>query len=418
METVETSISAGGRGVQPPPGRSGHRVVCDDSYMYVYGGYHPRHGPFRQALRLNLFTSEWEEVDSPETSSYSFSSGALTPFIPGDQESSDSFLGPCGVPGGGDDGGGPTACISHCMWKVGPQVMTLGGTGFPFGSTIGGTVHVLDVDGGTWSALGTSGQEPSPMYGQAARRQGEYVYVVGGTSGYAFTLDAHALHLPTRTWVQLHAHEQSHSCHKKNSLGGRYRAEIGVIDGRIVVVGGASALQVFALDTVPVLEGAGEPWRLEKTNPDPATGEFPRPRRAHAATQLGTDLYVCGGTDDEEVFDDVWRLDLATMTWRRLFSLPQPLYFHDCAVTPSGCLYVFGGVPELGGCEERSDKVYRVWLHAPPLLEAAWGALSHPRPSASHIKAMSSADLLQAGVPRSLTRRLSRPIRREKPPLM
>lgn len=41
-----------------------------------------------------------------------------------------------------------------------------------------------------------------------------------------------------------------------------------------------------------------------------------------------------GGTDGNEVFSDVWRLDLLSMAWTRLaLTLPTPLYFHDAALT-------------------------------------------------------------------------------------
>lgn len=51
-------------------------------------------------------------------------------------------------------------------------------------------------------------------------------------------------------------------------------------------------------------------------------------------------MYVMGGTDGEEVFSDVWRLDLLSLAWTRLaLTLPTPLYFHDAALTKV-CVFV------------------------------------------------------------------------------
>lgn len=49
---------------------------------------------------------------------------------------------------------------------------------------------------------------------------------------------------------------------------------------------------------------------------------------------VAADLYVLGGTDSEEVFNDVWHLNLLSLAWTRLsLTLPKPLYFHDAAFT-------------------------------------------------------------------------------------
>lgn len=61
------------------------------------------------------------------------------------------------------------------------------------------------------------------------------------------------------------------------------------------------------------------------------------------------------------------------------------------------------------GSDQRSEAVFRAQLQAPPLLEAAWGAFTGHCPtllSADQIP--SSMDLLAAGVPRNMVKRLAR----------
>lgn len=236
---------------------------------------------------------------------------------------------------------------------------------------------------------------------------------MGGTSGYHFSLHAHALHLPTGTWSSL----ATNALFKGEEPSGRYRAEIGVVPGRIVVAGGAAASTVFPLDEVPVLDVGTGKWAVKKTQPDPRVHAHPSPRRCHAAVQRGKDLYIVGGTDGTEVFDDVWKLDLLSLSWARLaLVLPRPLYFHDAAITPNGCLYVYGGLSSIGS-RERSQSLYRARLDAPPLLEAAWESfashcptISTPMPASvtPAITTPTTLDFLAAGVPRRLIQRLAK----------
>ena len=53
--------------------------------------------------------------------------------------------------------------------------------------------------------------------------------------------------------------------------------------------------------------------------------------------------------------------------------LPYPVYFHSATVTPSGCMYVFGGVKTLNSTEDvRSNDIFRMWLTQPSLAELCW----------------------------------------------
>eukprot|EP00057_Strongylocentrotus_purpuratus_P012196 XP_011666670.1 PREDICTED: kelch domain-containing protein 10-like [Strongylocentrotus purpuratus] len=112
-------------------------------------------------------------------------------------------------------------------------------------------------------------------------------------------------------------------------------------------------------------------WELLDTRPDERHG-FPGPRRCHGCAQLGTVGYVSGGFDGRKIYDDVWMLDLTTLQWTKLDTkLPRPVYFHSSAITPNGCMFIYGGVLDPQGTE-RSDTLVRVWVRIPSLLLMAW----------------------------------------------
>nr|XP_027209776.1 kelch domain-containing protein 10-like [Penaeus vannamei] len=208
MEEIQTWTGEG----CTPTGRSGHRISCTDSFLFCVGGYHPAHGPLQDAWRLNLSTCEWEQLSDASST--------------------------------------PAETVSHCLVSTKDELLVFGGTSYPFGSSIGVDVSACDKRTGEWRVLECQGEAPPALYGQASRRVGDYVYTVGGTSGYHFSLHAHALHLPTGTWSSL----ATNALFKGEEPSGRYRAEIGVVPGRIVVAGGAAASTVFPLDEVSLLK--------------------------------------------------------------------------------------------------------------------------------------------------------------------
>jgi N-acetylneuraminic acid mutarotase len=123
----------------------------------------------------------------------------------------------------------------------------------------------------------------------------------------------------------------------------RTQFQIATHAGKAFVIGGANfdprgkeetdfefALDVLVLDPVAnTLTDSG--WRL------------PRPRRAFAAAQLGTDVYLMGGLDDAfEPVEEVDVLDLATGTWR-LAPSPRSARVGGEALAHDGRIFIAGG---------------------------------------------------------------------------
>ncbi|KAL0618096.1 Kelch domain-containing protein 10, partial [Plecturocebus cupreus] len=136
---------------RPPPARSGHRCVADNTNLYVFGGYNPDYdesgGPdnedyplFRELWRYHFATGVWHQM--------------------------------------GTDGYMPRELASMSLVLHGNNLLVFGGTGIPFGESNGNDVHAMAIINGS-------------------------LYVFGGTTGYIYSTDLHKLDLNTREWTQL-----------------------------------------------------------------------------------------------------------------------------------------------------------------------------------------------------------------------
>lgn len=204
------------------------------------------------------------------------------------------------------------------------------------------------------------------MYGQAMVMHEGSIYVVGGTSGHDYACDVHRLDLQTRTW-QLIGPSRPNT--RASDPEGRYRHELAADDEHILVFGGGTTVATYPLDTLPAFHLPSGKWVEYQTKPDPRTGEYPSPRKFHSLVQLANgQVFVSGGCHDAVTLRDIWRLDLTTRTWTKLEKcrLPYRMYFHDAAVTPDGCMFIFGGVRERSG-PTRTNNLYKLWLLVPPL---------------------------------------------------
>lgn len=137
---------------------------------------------------------------------------------------------------------------------------------------------------------------------------------------------------------------------------------------------------------------------------------YPEPRRCHGAVQIAVDtgpqVFITGGHDGENIFNDLWRLELKTYKWTffETCQLPRPTYFHATAVSPEGRLYVFGGNYSINDDVRRSNAIYSAWLCIPKLSEICWEAVLYYSP---HINKCRLDDLINIGLPRHFLQRLS-----------
>lgn len=189
---------------------------------------------------------------------------------------------------------------------------------------------------------------------------------------------------------------------------GRYRHEVGFDDRNIYVLGGGTADTAYDFDDIPVFDMKRRTWLAQRTVRDQQRG-IPAARRCHGAVQIKTEagiqVFITGGHDGENVFDDLWRLDLKSSQWTyfETCQLPRPTYFHAAAASPEGRLHVFGGIYCSNDDVRRSNRVYSTWICIPKLSEMCWEAVLYYSP---HIVKCKSEALINIGLPRHFIQRL------------
>ncbi|KAM9078363.1 kelch domain-containing protein 10 isoform X2 [Balaenoptera ricei] len=357
-------------GHRPPPARSGHRCVADNTNLYVFGGYNPDYdesgGPdnedyplFRELWRYHFATGVWHQM--------------------------------------GTDGYMPRELASMSLVLHGNNLLVFGGTGIPFGESNGNDVHVCNVKYKRWALLSCRGKKPSRIYGQAMAIINGSLYVFGGTTGYIYSTDLHKLDLNTREWTQLKPNNLSCDLPEE-----RYRHEIAHDGQRIYILGGGTSWTAYSLNKIHAYNLETNAWEEIATKPHEKIG-FPAARRCHSCVQIKNDVFICGGYNGEVILGDIWKLNLQTFQWVKLpATMPEPVYFHCAAVTPAGCMYIHGGVVNIHE-NKRTGSLFKIWLVVPSLLELAWEKLLAAFPNLANL---SRTQLLHLGLTQGLIERL------------
>eukprot|EP01134_Creolimax_fragrantissima_P006561 CFRG6561T1 len=94
---------------------------------------------------------------------------------------------------------------------------------------------------------------------------------------------------------------------------------------------------------------------------------FPAARRSHTACVYKSKIYVCGGTDGEYAFSDLWTLDLETVRWSKVKATGLvPRFFHSHVITPNGLTVLYGGRLGLNDTT-RVSTISKLWVDIPSL---------------------------------------------------
>lgn len=368
-------------GQKIPRPRSGHRCVANDSNLYSFGGYNPhiqlddddmKDDPnwleskplFRELWKFNFATRCWIKLKTA------------------------GFV--------------PKELASHSALLCDNYLMVYGGTGVPFGQSSSNKLHICDLRTLHWREVGTAGEPPLEQYGQAVTLAGNWLYVVGGTTGYEYSIDVHRLDMDSSRWEELVS--------KGKRPRERYRHEIAHYANSLFVFGGGTVAESFHFRKLPCFDLRTHTWHRVPTQCDPDVRDrnsprgFPAPRRCHSLVHLDDDVFIYGGYNGEEIFTDVWKLNLNSMQWKRIIlRVPMPTYFHSAALTPSGCMYVYGGVNHIRE-NVRTAHICKMWLKIPQLKEICWEAILFYWPKMPYTH--SRFALLEAGVPSSFLDRI------------
>lgn len=350
------------RNLKCPLPRSGHRIVVYKGSVFAFGGYTPRHPETNdiivQADNRHLFKELWKFNVASRTWLNLKTTGHM-----------------------------PSELASHAAVVIDNFMLVYGGTGVPFGHSSSNSTHLCNLDTLEWFTLITTGEIPTPLYGQAVAVHNNKMYAIGGTTGYEYSLAVFCLDLHTLEWIRLDISKR-----QRFQPPPRYRHEIVIFNNQIYVIGGGTAMESFDLNEIPVFSILDNTWDIcETTSPD-----YPESRLCHGCVQMGNDVYLYGGHNNALIFDDIWKIDLKQLTWTRLeATLPIPIHFHSVTLSKEGQVFIFGGVTNTHE-EIRTNDVYSMWLKIPSLSQMSWQALTMYIPN---IGLLDKHSLFQAGVP-------------------
>lgn len=351
------------RNLPCPVARSGHRIIVYKGNVFAFGGYSPRdpitNDIIEQPNNRRLFQELWKFNFASKTWFNLQTSGTM-----------------------------PSEVASHAAVLVDNFILAYGGTGVPFGNSSSNSTHLCNLDTLEWCTLTTTGDKPQRLYGQAIALHNGKMYVIGGTTGFDYTMSVHCLDFHTKVWTRLD------NLKKQNYVPlPRYRHEIVVLDNTIFVFGGGTAMDCFDFEKIPTFSLTDNTWSKVSTT---TTSVYPEARLCHGSVQIENDVYICGGHDGRTIFSDIWKINLKQLEWKRLnVELPIPLYFHSVAMSEEGQLFIFGGVTNTRE-EIRTNLILSIWLKIPTLSDMCWQALLSYIPD---IAQMDKKDLFLAGVP-------------------
>lgn len=227
---------------------------------------------------------------------------------------------------------------------------------------MGGLINSSTVKGDLWMVeaggnmacypLATTAEGPGPRVGHASLLVGNAFIVYGGDTKMddSDVLDEtlYLLNTSTRQW--------SRAVPAGPRPSGRYGHSLNILGSKIYVFGGQvegyfmNDLVAFDLNQLQVPTNR---WEMLIRNSDeggPPAGQIPPARTNHSIVTYNEKLYLFGGTNGFQWFNDVWCYDPIPNTWIALDCIgyiPAPREGHAAAIVDD-VMYIFGGRTEEG----------------------------------------------------------------------
>ncbi|KAI4162765.1 MAG: hypothetical protein LQ342_003652 [Letrouitia transgressa] len=222
------------------------------------------------------------------------------------------------------------------------------------GSTVKGDLWMIEAGRGNLPCypIVTTSEGPGPRVGHASLLVGNAFIVFGGDTKMdeRDKLDdtLYLLNTSTRHW--------SRSLPPGIRPAGRYGHTLNILGSKIYVFGGQvegyffNDLLAFDLNA---LQAASSRWEMVIPNSNdggPPEGQVPPARTNHTVVSWNDKLYLFGGTNGNEWFNDVWAYDPRLMKWSQLDCIgyiPAPREGHSAALV-NDVMYICGGRTEQG----------------------------------------------------------------------
>ncbi|RAH42082.1 putative cell polarity protein (Tea1) [Aspergillus brunneoviolaceus CBS 621.78] len=222
------------------------------------------------------------------------------------------------------------------------------------GSTVKGDLWMLESSTGNLSCLpiATVSEGPGPRVGHASLLVGNAFIVFGGDTKVdeSDTLDdtLYLLNTSSRQW--------SRSIPPGPRPAGRYGHTLNILGSKLYVFGGQvegfffNDLVAFDLNQ---LQNPANKWEFLIRNSHeggPPPGQIPPARTNHTIVSFNDRLYLFGGTNGVQWFNDVWCYDPRVNAWSQLDCvgfIPTPREGHAAAIV-NDVMYIFGGRTDEG----------------------------------------------------------------------
>lgn len=227
---------------------------------------------------------------------------------------------------------------------------------------MGGLINSSTVKGDLWMVeaggnmacypLATTAEGPGPRVGHASLLVGNAFIVYGGDTKMedSDVLDEtlYLLNTSTRQW--------SRAVPAGPRPSGRYGHSLNILGSKIYVFGGQvegyfmNDLVAFDLNQLQVPTNRWEMLIRNSDDGGPAVGQVPPARTNHSIVTYNEKLYLFGGTNGFQWFNDVWCYDPIPNAWMVLDCIgyiPAPREGHAAAIVDD-VMYIFGGRTEEG----------------------------------------------------------------------
>ncbi|KAG4414932.1 hypothetical protein IFR04_011955 [Cadophora malorum] len=227
---------------------------------------------------------------------------------------------------------------------------------------MGGLINSSTVKGDLWMVeaggnmacypLATTAEGPGPRVGHASLLVGNAFIVYGGDTKMddSDVLDEtlYLLNTSTRQW--------SRAVPAGPRPSGRYGHSLNILGSKIYVFGGQvegyfmNDLVAFDLNQLQVPTNRWEMLIRNSEEGGPPQGQIPPARTNHSIVTYNEKLYLFGGTNGFQWFNDVWCYDPIPNAWVALDCIgyiPAPREGHAAAIVDD-VMYIFGGRTEEG----------------------------------------------------------------------